>query len=512
MQDVPEPSSSSRRRSPRTTNTNPYDLPSTSRESNVERAPRTAVFSSGGRLFPEQEEADLSVTRVIAALQVDPLGYESDINSPSLQPPRRPAVEEMVEESPAGKPGSGRRRRVQNSSALASAAKRHDAMLNSDNLDPAASSSPLAQKSRRSSTFAPSARSARSVREVTRQSLSEEERDDVDELSPDRPRDTTTAKNKKSPAKATRRTTTSKSAAVATGPRRSPADDIDELSPSRTQDQGTGEEPVGSDKTRRTRRPEPEQEREQAQEQEEAQEIDENEAAATLGRKRRRQRPQSGSPDLGSKGPEEQPAPESEERPAKKKRGRPSRSPATQKQPAVKPRANAAPRKQQAAAAAPAAKGPKTKAPQAKAAAKSKDSPKARQRRSGDDENVAFEVTVQRFVNHKKRGRKAGAEPGSGSDSDGEEGNDDTDPLQLEIPFANRTAESPVDVFAQLCEEVIGNMLVQFEEHLHNETDAAKKKEVRVKIRAVEAYREELNLRLLQHVSTRILKHCCKLV
>jgi hypothetical protein len=337
----------------------------------------------------------------------------------------------------------------------------------------------------------------RTVQEVTRPTPSEEDRNDVDELSPDRVKQTTMAQKKKSSAKPTQRTATTKAAKVSKASRPSPADEIDELSPSRNQEQSNAEEPASSERTRATQRPEPK----HAQEPEEAQEIDENEAAATLGKKRRRQgRPPAGSPDLGSKEPEAQPSPEPEERPAKRKRGRPSRSPVTQKQPVVKPRAKPATQKQRNAAST--AKSPKTKAPKAaKAATNNKDAPKARRRSSEDGENVAFEVTVQRFVNHKKRSKKSDAEHGSDQDSDGEGANEDTDPLQFEIPFANRIAESPVDVFAQLCEEVIGNMLVQFDEHLRNETDAARKKEVRVKIRAVEAYREELNLRLLQHVS-----------
>lgn len=245
---------------------------------------------------------------------------------------------------------------------------------------------------------------------------------------------------------------------------------------------------------------------------EEAEQVDEIAAAAALGKKRARPVRRGSSPELGSHDSQEpEPEPESEVEPeqpaAKKKRAQPKKSPAKQKQPIVKPKTKTTARKQPA----PPRKSPptaKTQAkstakPAAKPTAKRKSSPKAQRRRSGDDENAAFEVTVQRFVHHKKRrGRKpAEGAAGSGSDSDGDGLEQDADPLQLEIPFANRAAESPVDVFAQLCEEVIGNMLVQFEEHLHNAPDAARKKEVRVKIRALEAYREELNLRLLQHVS-----------
>ena len=139
--------------------------------------------------------------------------------------------------------------------------------------------------------------------------------------------------------------------------------------------------------------------------------------------------------------------------------------------------------------------------PKAKPAEKaSKPAPKQRKRKSAapadrnDDEedevaandNTAVEITVQRFVNHKKRG-----------------GNDDEeDPLHSEIPFANRTGESTVDVLAQVCEEVISNTMGQFHELLGGAgTEAAKKKEYRIKMRAIDAYKEELNSRFLQHVS-----------
>lgn len=202
---------------------------------------------------------------------------------------------------------------------------------------------------------------------------------------------------------------------------------------------------------------------------EEAQEVDETEAAKTIGRKRPRSSLRGSSPQLGSDDREDEPPP-------KRGRGRPSKSPATQKQGA--PKTKTKPRG-------------RPSGPKANEKAKTKDKPQASlKKRRGSDEgsvgNAAIELTVQRFVHHKKRG--------------GDDG-DDTDPLQLDIPFANRTGESAVDVFSQVCDEVIANTLERFQEMADTATDTAKKKEFRIKARAVEAYREVLNSRLLQHVS-----------
>lgn len=108
-------------------------------------------------------------------------------------------------------------------------------------------------------------------------------------------------------------------------------------------------------------------------------------------------------------------------------------------------------------------------------------------REGGDDgdENNAIEIMVQRFVNHKRRA----------GDDDG------PDPLHSEIPFANHAGESVVDVLAQVCHEVMAATLAQLRRLADEADGAASKKECRVKIRAIETYREELGSRLLQHVS-----------
>uniref|UniRef100_A0A0B7JPK0 Inner kinetochore subunit AME1 domain-containing protein n=1 Tax=Bionectria ochroleuca TaxID=29856 RepID=A0A0B7JPK0_BIOOC len=178
---------------------------------------------------------------------------------------------------------------------------------------------------------------------------------------------------------------------------------------------------------------------------------------------------------------EEEEAPEPVPEPApRRQRGKPNKSPATQKQPAQKPRKRAS-QKQKPEKPRPTAP-PK---PRRTSGARRK-SDEGSVEDGGEGEN-AIEVTVQRFVNFRKRRR------------DDDEEADDIDPLQLDIPFANSSRENAVDVFAQVCEEVIGNTLSQFEQHAQNAPDAAKKKEFRIKIRAVEAYREVLKSRLLQH-------------
>lgn len=199
-------------------------------------------------------------------------------------------------------------------------------------------------------------------------------------------------------------------------------------------------------------------------EEEEAEEIGDGAAAAAIGRKRPRVSFQP-SPELGSE--ESDIAEPAEEHPAPKRprplqqQQPPRREPAVQRQPK---RRNAAegqnkkrgrPRGQGSASAPP---------------------------RAADDDNV-IEITVQRFVN--------GPEVESDEDAPQQGG---------EMGFANRSGETVVDVFAQVCEEVIAATLTKYE-YLRQETqDEDKKKDCRIKMRAIEAFREEVSAQLLQHV------------
>ncbi|KAK2676627.1 hypothetical protein RAB80_008813 [Fusarium oxysporum f. sp. vasinfectum] len=195
-----------------------------------------------------------------------------------------------------------------------------------------------------------------------------------------------------------------------------------------------------------------------------AEAIDAVEAAKALGRKRPRRSLPSQSPVAE---PQEQAEEEETEEPAaKRRRGRPSRSPATQKQPATKP------------------KPPKTKSrttqemPLPKQVRRTKQA--AKERRVSD--GSAIEVTVQRFVNVKKFIK--------GDD-------EEEDQLAVDLPFTT-TGVTAVDVFAQACLEVIDGTVAKFIETLQNTEEKDKKKECRIKIRALQAYKEELTSRLLQ--------------
>lgn len=332
----------------------PYDLLSTSKESDGQARP-PSVRGASTRRSSSRLPQDADELEVLPA-------------PPSVKSPVRirvsSAVEE-VEESPAHAPGSGRRRSVP-LTAAASSSTRLLSALSTD--DAAPSSSPLADKSRRSSVRRSSARPVPTIPED----------DELHEPAPEQHSDTEPPQ---------------------------PEPELDDDSP--------------------------------------AEEIGAEEAANALRRPRLTSSPELGSADVA-------------EAPPKRPRGRPSKSPAKQRQPARKPKA-------------------KAQAPRRKRTAKD----------DVDDDSKdgdAIEITVQRFVNHKRR--------------------DSSDPLQTEIPFANRSGETVVDVFAQVCDEVIATTLAQFEQLLE-EADNAKKKEYRIKMRAIEAYREELNSRLLQHVSLR---------
>jgi hypothetical protein len=358
--------------------------------------------------------SSLSLARAEAADDVLSLAGPSSVRS-SRRSRKSGSIMEEVEESPTDAPGGGRRISVPLSSAVASSAQLQSA-LGSEGPAPA-SSSPLARKARKSDMTGVIAR-RRSPRHRTSNAPTS---DDADELSPSRLRDKVTTAHS---SRANRRKSNDEN-------------DIEVVSAS------PDESEVRED---------------------EAEEINETEAAKALGRKRpRRSKVRDASLQLGS---DDQTREEASVAP-KRKRGRPSNSPATQKQPAQKPK----PRKRRHSAATGRTK---AKAP-----------PRRRRRKSDDagDSNRTVEVTVQRFV--QRRTRRAG---------------DEADPLHIDLPFANRSGESSVDVFAQVCDEVISATVNQFQEHIDTAGDRARQKEYRIKKRAVEAYQEVLHGRMLEHV------------
>ena len=214
-------------------------------------------------------------------------------------------------------------------------------------------------------------------------------------------------------------------------------------------------------------------------EEEQAEEVNDAEAARVLGRKRpRRSAARRSSPLLGSqeqaegsqsagsvvKGHvEEHESEVEEEPPPKRQRKKPQPSPAKQKQPAKKPRA---PRRKKEKGAAP---------------------------RRGDtsademahDDTAVIPITVQRFKKPRKR------------QSDGA----DADILAADIPYINQKGVNVVDVLAQSSEEVIGTCIEQLANSLQNAEQSSARKELRVKIKALEGFGEEVRTRLLTHVS-----------
>lgn len=187
-----------------------------------------------------------------------------------------------------------------------------------------------------------------------------------------------------------------------------------------------------------------------AVEAQEAEEVDDREAARHLGRKRRR-RDKAASPELMSEEVIDEPS-------AKRSRAVPppklkKRSPAKQRQPKV-PRAK--PSKQTS----------------------------AHRKKSGDAAQQPISVKIQRFTKPRRL------------DEDDPEADDI---LNTEIPFANRGGVNAVDVLAQMCEELISTSLQNLKDNFDNAQDAATKKELRVKLRALEAFQEELRTRFLEH-------------
>ncbi|KAF5984413.1 hypothetical protein FCOIX_2671 [Fusarium coicis] len=247
-------------------------------------------------------------------------------------------------------------------------------------------------------------------------------------------------------------------------------DDEDELSPNRADHAPADDE--RSDYATEIAEPEGEEAEEEPvigeepreEEEEVAEAIDPVEAAKTIGRKRPRRSLPSQSPVAE---PDGQEAEEEQEEPAaKRRRGRPSRSPATQKQPATKPK----PTKSKSRT--------RQEKPLPKQVRRTKQA--AKERRVSD--GSAIEVTVQRFVNVKKFIK--------GDD-------EEEDHLAADLPFTT-TGVTAVDVFAQACLEVIDGTVAKLLEALQNTEEKDKKKECRIKIRALEAYKEELTSRLLQ--------------
>ncbi|KAK6860129.1 hypothetical protein PG995_003765 [Apiospora arundinis] len=371
-------------------------------------------------------------------------------------------VAEEVTESPADAPGSGHRRRVRISQGLATqSAQLQRAVLLEEEKGHGGemtTSSPLARKTRTS---------AATTRTSTRSALAG---------SPDLGEDPTPT------ARSSRRSNSSiaSGSAGSGGSRRStrnavPSDPIEPSSPipqaeSRRKAQaqvkakaknskGTHEEvskkvkeaPQLKPKSKPKPNPKPKGSEAVAADVEEAQEAEEvevDEVARRIGRKRpRASPPREASPELDARETEPEP-------PAKKRRQRRSQeSPAKQSQP---------------------------KAPKTKTKAKEKTGAKAHRRRS-DTEPIP--IGVQRYTKLQRI----------------DEDDSDADILTADIPFTNRGGVNVVDVLSQICEEVIEANLATLQEAAVKAENAPMKKEYRAKLRALEAFQEELRTRLLEH-------------
>lgn len=418
---------SARRRSPRLRD--PYDLPETSKESGAqdttgesrEEEPSPDVIEEREPGPEEEVEPEPHPEPELPSPEVEaPDENEAEVelpalpnNEPSEQSSQRRAGRRSLEQ--IAQDIANKRQDVHTSEAISSTTRLHTT-LQEDDAPP--SSSPLVSKVRRSEGPAV-IRSRLSQRRPSR--LAEQD-DDEDELSPNRA-DQAPADDERS-------------------------DDATEIAEPELE--GVEEEPVVEGEPR--------------EEEEVAEAIDAVEAAKTIGRKRPRRSLPSQSPVAE---PDEQDVEEEQEEPAaKRRRGRPSRSPATQKQPATKPK----PTKSKSRTT--------QEKPLPKQVRRTKQA--AKERRVSD--GSAIEVTVQRFVNVKKFIK--------GDD-------EEEDHLAADLPFTT-TGVTAVDVFAQACLEVIDGTVAKLLEALQNTEEKDKKKECRIKIRALEAYKEELTSRLLQ--------------
>ena len=401
---------------------------------------------------PTPHAEDDELESLPAAVQV-PGSHSSIVSRRSGGPG---AVEEEVTESPAEAPGSGHRRRIRVSNAAATqSARLQRAVMEAESgmIAEPTTSSPLARKTR----MVAAASRAQPMRTMHARSrmASGPVHQAAHSSSPiaRRPRksDSTVASggSARSTRSQDRRSTLS---TVLDDP-----DEIDELSSPMAASTSSARKPQPKPKPKpkpkaqKEPSPEPpkdhesiEEEQHSGTEDERAEEVDAHEAARRIGRKRPRPTsPHEGSPELNAKIPDN-------DAPAKKKRQkRPQESPAKQAQPKAQ---------------------------------------KPKRRRSTvarSDGGEAIPIIVQRYT---KRAHQ-------------NEDDTDADILGTEIPFANRGGVNVIDVLAQMCEEVIDSNLETLHKATAQAPDSATKKEYRTKLRALEAFQEELRTRLLEHVS-----------
>ncbi|KAH9906501.1 hypothetical protein F4778DRAFT_726340 [Xylariomycetidae sp. FL2044] len=454
---VPQPPSSGTRSSARlsASRPDPYDvLADKPPENEVSQHPTSTPTTAQ----PQQDDGD-TLESLPATVPRPP--SRSSVASLLISPGR---VGEEVTESPAGAPGSGHRRRIRISSALAQSANLQRAVMEEEAgaTVELTTSSPLARKTRKS-VVTPSALSTRSTRANMRGSQSSAI-EPIDELSP-------------APRRSRRSDSTAASGSARSlrsqGRRSTPSTVIGELSsPPEAAGTSSARKPQPKPKANsEVEPPEPQpKDREDvengdaAEEEEEAgeapaadegaEEIDAHEAARKIGRKRPRvslQRDES--PELHSRVDDFL-------RPTEKKRQR---------------RTQASPAKQ----AQPKPKQPKSKS-------------RLSVRRRSDGETIP--ITVQRYTKPVHRN----------------EDDTDADILAADIPFANRSGVNVVDVLSQMCDEVIEWSLEKVHDAAVHAENTGIRKELRTKLRALEAFQAELRTRLLEHTIALDTMHALK--
>ena len=75
------------------------------------------------------------------------------------------------------------------------------------------------------------------------------------------------------------------------------------------------------------------------------------------------------------------------------------------------------------------------------------------------------------------------------------------DILNAEIPHTKRGGVNAIDVLSQICQEIVGAGIDTLEQGWNNCDDPSLRREYRTKLRAVEAFGDEIDIRLLEHVS-----------
>ncbi|CAJ2500278.1 Uu.00g031310.m01.CDS01 [Anthostomella pinea] len=366
---------------------------------------------------------------------------------------------EEVTESPAAAPGSGHRRRIRVSSAATQSAKLQRAVMEQDAgaTGEFTTSSPLARKIRLSGTTTPGAVSVPSAEPSAAQTMVSPS-EALEGSSPLARRSrqsgsTATTGSARSTRSQNRRSNLS-TVVDPTPELSSPPDAAGTVSTRRPQPKL--KDMISQPKVKKfVPTPEPQQALEEEQEEEgegdgeeqaladdkEAEEIDVHEAARRIGRKRPRVSPvREESPELHSQQVKKI-------RPVKKARAeRAQDSPAKQSQP---------------------------KAPKGKKRASS--------RRQSDREGIP--ITVYRYTKLPRLNEE----------------DTDEDILNADIPYSNSRGVSVVNVLHDICDETLEKGIDELNAALASAEDAATRTEFRTKLRALEAFRGEMGLRLEEH-------------